>query len=813
MKESILVSAFLALSGCLQNPGFRMEFPFETTKVVVGQDVCCDFAFSEFNEIVEKSTGRKFAAALGGASSPGEASRRIFIGRGAESEKLLGKEFFDALEDEESVVLAKGGDLFLVGGGQLGALYAVYDFVEDNLGYRWYFKRPDGEVFDKMQKVSFSGKGTRRRPAFRGPRKQHSAFWQKDELYVLRNRGNQASVVKKFIPQYKCRFDQKVGVHSLYTYLPPVNPYVLKETTKGVPAAKRKTLLEYGPYGEAHPEWYTLNEKGERIWDFRKHGEAQVCLSNPQARNQLYENMKRIYAIKGGGLYKLDSMDRHNSRYCWCTNCIALEKKYNSTGGPLWDAAIDICARLKRDGINDIYIGSLAYKGPEQTEKAPDNIVFPDNFVIDEAFLNWDRSVSEVIPYRLKDGTLYNKFENLKKWSKITTYRTWWYYGTGNAINTYSRMSRELKELYSAGVQGPGSCGYGGGQGFEDMLPYVWYYVMRYPDCDDKALFRELCDAKFGAAGSLVAQFVEELEADRFEAAKKCESLGSSFISPERIVRWQGLFDRALEKVKGDEKTTMFVRTAREDLDVWTLMYSSRIRKACPGFKLDFKEIYDRCYEASKWYWARVKANPHSPNWVNTVARQLEAYAHYPELKTQDFPAEITKRHSAEKIVRFLPPLRFKGWTQYGPNKYSAWEDKDAVAGWAWMDELWDMAFSKNGTCLSFQLHSTSDRKWLWPGGIDVPISMLKKGKYNLVRLGKANIRAKNEFVLGNTWGSPLGLKLLNSLYDPTYDAKEWEIWVSVKVEGPRFYPEDKGPNRLWCDVVYAVDLGVPEGR
>lgn len=783
-----------------------LELPLDKTEIISGDEVCCGFAKKELNAIVEKSTGKKFLPVKNG-------THRIFIGRSAEAEKILGKDFFDSLKDEESVVCSKGNDLFLSGGGQLGALYAVYDFVEDNLGYRWYFKRPDGEVIRKCDKVVYSGKKTRNRPGFRGPRQQHSAFWQRDELYILRNRGNQYNVVKKFIPDYKDRFEVKVSVHSLYTYLPPVKPYVLKDRKKGVPASKQKVLLTYGPYGEKHPEWYTMNENGERLWDVRKHVEAQVCLSNPEARNKLYENMKRIYAVKGGGVYKLDSMDRHNSRYCWCKNCMALEKKYNSIGGPLWDTVLDLCKRLKKDGLDDVYIASLAYKGPEQTEKAPDNIVFPDNFIVDAAFLNWERSVSEVLPFKLKDGTVYNKFENLKKWASITKHRTWWYYGTGNAINTYSRMSRELKELYSLGIQGPGACGYGGGHGFEDMLPYVWFYVLRNPDCDDKALFRELCDVKFGAAGAEVAQFIEELEAERFEAAKKNACLTSSFINPKSIVRWQSLFDRALEKVKGDEMTTMFVRTAREDLDLWTLVYSQRIKKVCPEFKFDFKKIYNRCLEASRWYWARMKAHPISPHWHNYVERALESYAHYPELKTQEFPAEMTKLYSPDKITRFLPPLRFKGWKQYGPNKYSSWEDKDAVAGWAWMDELWDMAFSDKGKSLSFQLHSESDNKWLWKGGIDVPISKFKKGKYNLIRLGKANIRSTNALVLGNTWGSPLGLKILNSLYDPTYDAKEWDIWVSVKVEGPRFYPGDKGPDRLWCDVVYAVDLGVPEGK
>ena len=168
----------------------ELQLPFSGTIVVKGDDISADFAVQELNIIVSNATAKTFAVA-GYENSEVRKSgvRRIFVGRSSEAERMLGTAFFDGLKDEESAVFAKENDLFLVGGGQLGCLYAVYDFVEDNLGFRHYFNRDDGFVVDKVHEVVWKGRETRKRPAFHGYRKDHHD--NADEaLFETRNRMN-----------------------------------------------------------------------------------------------------------------------------------------------------------------------------------------------------------------------------------------------------------------------------------------------------------------------------------------------------------------------------------------------------------------------------------------------------------------------------------------------------------------------------------------------------------------------------------------------------------------------------------------------
>ena len=113
-------------------------FPFGSTRIVIGEEVTASFAAEELNDIVRKSTGHAFE------TSCGTGGRRIFIGRSSDADRILGSDFFDSLGAEESVVTMKDGDLFLVGGDELGVLWAVYDFCEDSLGYRWFLDRLEG---------------------------------------------------------------------------------------------------------------------------------------------------------------------------------------------------------------------------------------------------------------------------------------------------------------------------------------------------------------------------------------------------------------------------------------------------------------------------------------------------------------------------------------------------------------------------------------------------------------------------------------------------------------------------------------------
>ena len=173
----------------------KLTLPFEKTVVIKGNDLSADFAVKELNDIVNRATGSTFRI---GKEKDGAV--RIHVGRTPAVEKILGKKLLDGLRDEESLVTANGNDLILVGGGALGTLYAVYDFVEDNMGYRWYFPNDGGDRVKRSNAVTYSGKETRKKPAFTGYRGCHSGN-KKLYHFQLRNRDNR--VAEQFIKGYR----------------------------------------------------------------------------------------------------------------------------------------------------------------------------------------------------------------------------------------------------------------------------------------------------------------------------------------------------------------------------------------------------------------------------------------------------------------------------------------------------------------------------------------------------------------------------------------------------------------------------------
>ena len=128
-------------AGCALLAGMTLAFtttaradlvlPFEETVVVTGREMTCAFALKELNEIVKRATGKTFKAKVEGEP---RTAHRIFLGRSAEA----------------------------------GTLWAVYDFVEDNLGYRWYQLcrddlREQNEIVERRPTVVWKGEKTRKR--------------------------------------------------------------------------------------------------------------------------------------------------------------------------------------------------------------------------------------------------------------------------------------------------------------------------------------------------------------------------------------------------------------------------------------------------------------------------------------------------------------------------------------------------------------------------------------------------------------------------------------------------------------------------
>ncbi|MBL7186938.1 MAG: hypothetical protein ISS70_11520 [Phycisphaerae bacterium] len=90
-------------------------------------------AAAELADFLQQITGAKFEI----EPAPAEGKSRLLIGPGAA--KLAQADFStDGLGADGIIIRNVADDLILAGGHPRGTLYAVYTFLEDNLGCRWW---------------------------------------------------------------------------------------------------------------------------------------------------------------------------------------------------------------------------------------------------------------------------------------------------------------------------------------------------------------------------------------------------------------------------------------------------------------------------------------------------------------------------------------------------------------------------------------------------------------------------------------------------------------------------------------------------
>ena len=114
------------------------------------------FAAEELQRYVERASGGKL--------------RIVSEARAGTAQALVqcaNAELAGQLDEEGIVIEAEGDRLVLSGGGERGTLYAVYVFLEDELGVRWFAPGERGEWVPKAETVEVADMVVRRKPAFR----------------------------------------------------------------------------------------------------------------------------------------------------------------------------------------------------------------------------------------------------------------------------------------------------------------------------------------------------------------------------------------------------------------------------------------------------------------------------------------------------------------------------------------------------------------------------------------------------------------------------------------------------------------------
>mgnify|MGYP002627284282 CR=1 FL=1 len=200
------------------------------------------FAASEIQRYLNEIGGVKIHVEL---ESSGKKGKRIIIGYN-QSVYDLEPNLQKPLDDEQSYrYFTVGGDIIIVGGDEIGALYGVYSFLEKELGCRWLTNQVS--FVPKLSSWSFSTLEESSSPAF-----DYRYIYSKssfDKLWSLQSKNNGRP--ENYQTEYGTIKDCQIPFWSVHTF------------NRFVPPTK---------YYDIHPEYYSLiNGKRET---------KQLCLSN-----------------------------------------------------------------------------------------------------------------------------------------------------------------------------------------------------------------------------------------------------------------------------------------------------------------------------------------------------------------------------------------------------------------------------------------------------------------------------------------------------------------------------------------------------
>ena len=403
-------------------------------------------AARELAEHLKLVTGVDFPTVAEKDVSPG-AKSLIFLGNTAKAPKKDYK--FD-----EILIKMDGGNLILAGHKKRGCLYAVYSFLQDIVGVRWWApeetfvpKKPTLVVPDDLN-VSYAPQMISREIYHRKAQPQ---------VFSARMKGN-----GHLTPEYGGAVRIVHFVHSFYKYLPPEK------------------------YFDAHPEWFS------EIDGKRTHERAQLCLTNEEMIRELTKNVLETLR-KNPGAKMIDISQNDWYGFCTCEKCKAMDEAEGSHAGTLIHMLNKVAEAVEKE-FPDVLVETLAY---QYTRNPPKNIKPRDNVLIRLCTIE----CSYIQPL---DGEQNRKFAaDMEGWSKLAKYLFVWDYTTN--YRDYIGPHPNLRVLapnvrYFVKHGAIGLFEEGEGDDFCELKNWLLMRLMWEPHLDENKLIDEFLSGYYGEA-------------------------------------------------------------------------------------------------------------------------------------------------------------------------------------------------------------------------------------------------------------------------------------------------------------------------
>ena len=736
-----------------------------------------DFAAVELARHLREITGADFVIAK---ASETKDAPRIFLGMSSAAAEMLGdKNKLAELKDQECSVISKDSDLFLYGKGRYGNLYAVYEFLENQLGCRWYTAYGD-ELIPQRQNLEIEPVNHTTEPAFQ-VRALMTFFYDKNKrqeasIFHYRNRQN---ILLMESPGVEQIYRPILSCHTLSALIPPGAEYKFNRALEWLPNKH---------YFDTNPEFFSMDESGRRVPN------NQVCFSNPALRAELTKNIaehlrRDQLTPNNKGRAGFVGVECNDIAYnmCYCPECKKLQERYKSPGGPLFDYVIELCGYMKKHHPG-VMVETLAYQA-SQTEIPPAIEKMPDNFLVIFAPIN----ANFLAPLRHPSNA--ETLKNLKKWGQICK-NTWvWYYP--NTYNTdkdflvsppcgnLDRIAEDIKTMKEAGVTGTyfeHDSGIQHCANFTELQSWMMLKLFQNPCQDIKPLITEFTDFYYGKAAPAARKYLFELETLNQELIKQNDwwhynKTDFPYLTPDNIRRWSALFDRMEAVTANDPERNFHVRLARLGLDSAAVKLMGRT---------DITSFNDCSKRLTKTF--------------NELCEKR--FPDYDKEKINKWLAEMGKRIPAKGIPEQFKSME-KAWVAIASPNYQQLNSKTVVND---SDASLGMAVFEDTDGKDFQLGFYDSFNKKYGSGRTIKKSDVAPDVYKLYKFNAPVKLSPGCMVWGGKWHLSIGLGHLCPPDDPQALKSEWDVYASLKFEGPSYSNKSTNkPNRVLCDRVILV--------
>lgn len=443
------------------------------------------------------------------------------------------------------VIRSVGQDLVLAGRAPRGTLYAVYSFLEDTVGCRWWSSTEStiprrATLVAPPQNVTYA-------PALRC----REAFYKDAFVGPFAAKLKLNGHFEQIPPEYGGHYRILGWCHTFYQLLPP------------------------DKYFAAHPEWYS-EINGQRTAEH-----TQLCLTNDAMRAELTKvALDWIRKEPAAGMISITQNDWGGQ--CQCAKCQAVEEEEGGPSGPLLRFVNAVAADIEKE-YPDFLIETLAYHYTRQ----PPKVVKPrDNVVIRLCTIE----CSYVQP--LEGGEQNAKFaSDIAAWSAIAPNLYIWDYVTNFAncllphpnLRVLAPNIRTFVKHHAIGLFEQGDA-YTTVGDFVRLRAWVLAHLMWDPSRNESALVTEYLNGYYGPAGPSLRQYLDLLldAAEQSGSYLRCYATDTAgWLTVQQVTAAQKLLDQAQAAVADDP--VLAKRVERETMPlqlVWLNRYASLKRQA-----------------------------------------------------------------------------------------------------------------------------------------------------------------------------------------------------------------------------------------